>query len=198
MHAKLISHFRSSSGQSDLHNYHNFLYWQQLSPPVRHLVANSPGKSKFLHRLAFRTLAELVQSLADSDTCMMAQGFRTLEKDAMAHCRILIDDIHEELDQGSFSGSLFDVFDVFTAGVLILHLSKLIPADDVQPKIGLQASKSVIKCCNILTALGERLPQFGSYRQILFTIYHDLIDESSAQPKVRQLIQADLQKQKLI
>lgn len=187
MHAKLTSHFRSSSNQSVLHNYHNFLYWQQLSPPVRHLVANSPGKSKFLHRLAFRTLSELVQSLAYSDTCMIAEGFHTLEKDTMAHCRILIDDIHDELDQGSFSGSLLDVFDAFTAGVLILHLSTLIPTDGVQPKIGLQASKSVTKCCNILTALGERLPQFRSYRKILFSIYHHLIDETSAQPNVRHL-----------
>lgn len=187
MHAKLISHFRSSSDQSDLHNYHNFLYWQQLSPPVRHLVAASPRKSKFLHRLAFRTLAELVQSLAYSDTCMMAEGFCTLQKDAMAHCRGLIDDIHEELDQGSFSGSLFDVFDAFTAGVLILYLSTLIPTGGVRLKISLQASKSVTKCCNILTALGERLPQFRSYRKALFSIYHHLIDESSAQPNVRQL-----------
>lgn len=187
MHAKLISHFRSSSDRSDLHNYHNFLYWQQLSPPVRHLVAASPGKSKFLHRLAFRALTELVQSLAYSDTCMMTQGFRTLEKDAMAHCRILIDEIHEELDQGSFSGTILDGFDVFTAGILILHLSILLPADALQPKIGLQASKSVTKCCNILTALGERLSQFRSYRKILFSIYNHLVDGSSAQPNVRQL-----------
>ncbi|KAK7714892.1 hypothetical protein SLS57_006963 [Botryosphaeria dothidea] len=123
MHAKLTSHSRRDSEGPPMCDYHNFLYWQQLPSPVRKLAAKNQAVSYLLHRLSFRTSAQFIRPLSAEETTM-AETVRKLEADVITHCRVFIDELHSQLDVEKFSGSLFDIFDIFAAGILVLYFGE--------------------------------------------------------------------------
>lgn len=184
MHAKLTSHSRRDSEGPPMCDYHNFLYWQQLPSPVRKLAAKNQAVSYLLHRLSFRTSAQFIRPLSAEETTM-AETVRKLEADVITHCRVFIDELHSQLDVEEFSGSLFDIFDIFAAGILVLYFAETRLAGSAPRLTLIQATRSVNNCCALLIAIGDRFPQSRPYRRALSSLLDRIIDKDSHDQTVR-------------
>ncbi|KAL4898361.1 Zn(II)2Cys6 transcription factor [Aspergillus ambiguus] len=176
MHAKILSNMELSTSQGMAFHYGSILYWRDMTRNIRDPY-KSLSASRGVLQLTCRAFVRLVQVSRLKPPTTGGLGItRTIPQDVIAICVEYINAEYIALENGNFSGSFIDAFDIFSAGVVFIQAKRYSRSTSSSD------SGVLNKCTALLTILGERFPALRRLCQTLWCL-----QESVDNPMIDQV-----------
>lgn len=158
LQAKLVSRMRGSTESTSFH-FSTFCHWQELAESLK-----PHGRiAEFLDHLACRTLLQILYCYRERNERQTVIGtFQRLKDMTSDTCERFVDRMYNEMDSSGFVCTLFDGYDIFSAGLIAL--------DHRFPSSAAITPPLVDKCLTLLTVIGERFASLRPLRRVLSTL----------------------------
>ncbi|OJJ99597.1 hypothetical protein ASPACDRAFT_1869499 [Aspergillus aculeatus ATCC 16872] len=160
MHARLMSSICTLTSQSASFHHHNLRHWRDVA---LHNQGPSSQDADPTAQLTCRGFVQIskVAGTAPAPRRTIVRSDQGFEEDVANSCRQYIDQEFNSSQQGCFTGSFLDGYDLFAAGVLLV----------CQPNSPLGGETSFIgKCTALLTLIGERFTCFRTMCRLLWDL----------------------------
>ncbi|KAL5356277.1 hypothetical protein BJX96DRAFT_186231 [Aspergillus floccosus] len=174
MHARLMSNIRGSPATRPIFHYGALCYWRDIPKGVK--SSSQPSSTiRAVRNLTCRALVYMARtsSLGQMTTSIFGPT-QSIQQDVMAACREYINGEYDASENGNFSGSFIDAFDIFAAGVVFSILGRSSSFS------GSPSEGSVLsRCTALLTILGERFSGLKSLCKVLWRLQESTDDTMS-------------------
>ncbi|RAH41815.1 fungal specific transcription factor domain-containing protein [Aspergillus brunneoviolaceus CBS 621.78] len=160
MHARLMSSIRTLAPQSASFHHHNLRHWRD---EALHDKGPSSLDADPTAQLTCRGFVQIskVAGTAPPPRRTRVRSDQGFEEDVANSCRQYIDQEFNSFQQGCFTGSFLDGYDLFAAGGVLV----------CQPNSSLGGDTSYIgKCTALLTLIGERFTCFRTMCRLLWDL----------------------------